>query len=287
MKHFLRIVPIVAVVAMTGCAVFDRTAHHRTSSVMHYLYPRESERVDTPVVPVLSLPLKVGIAFVPNHNPTRRGSDLNFAEDSRFTEKQRMDLMKETAVHFKTLPFVQSIELIPSAYLRPEGSFDNLNQLRSMFGIDVIVLLSYDQVQFTDEGLISLSYWTVVGAYVVRGERNDTRTMVDAVVYDITSRKLLFRAPGVSQIRGSATPVNLEEQLRVDAGLGLRKAATNMVVNLDEQLALFKEKVRESPEEYNVVMKPGYKGAAAMGRLDLLVLGAMGTVFFCAGIRRN
>ena len=43
-----------------------------------------------------------------------------------------------------------------------------------MFGIDVIVLLSYDQVQFRDEGLLSLTYWTVVGAYTIPGEKNDT-----------------------------------------------------------------------------------------------------------------
>lgn len=34
-----------------------------------------------------------------------------------------------------------------------------------MTGADIIALISYDQVQFTDEGLASLSYWTVLGYY--------------------------------------------------------------------------------------------------------------------------
>ncbi len=48
-----------------------------------------------------------------------------------------------------------------------------------MYDIDVIALVSYDQVQFTDGSFLSLTYWTIVGAYVVAGEKNDTSTMLD------------------------------------------------------------------------------------------------------------
>ena len=37
--------------------------------------------------------------------------------------------------------------------------------------------------QFTDEGLASFAYWTIIGAYIIPGEKNDTHTMLDAVVY--------------------------------------------------------------------------------------------------------
>ncbi|HYG23969.1 MAG TPA: hypothetical protein VEH04_14390 [Verrucomicrobiae bacterium] len=59
----------------------------------------------------------------------------------------------------------------------------------------------------------------------------------------------LFLAPGVSQIGGSATPLHLNEPLRFDAERGLKQAATNMVANLDEQPGLFKERLRDSPEQ--------------------------------------
>ncbi|MGA3283496.1 MAG: rhombotarget lipoprotein [Verrucomicrobiota bacterium] len=272
------IVAAASVALVAGCAMFG-VSHHRATSVMQYLYPNQSEHVDTPTVPVLSLPLKVGIAFVPEEQSQTRGNVFIPMEDAQFSEKQKMALMKAVSDNFKKLPFVQSIELIPSAYVTPRGSFANLDQLRSMFGVDVIVLLSYDQVQFTDEGMLSMTYWTVVGAYVIQGEKNDTKTMMDAVVYDIASRKLLFRAPGISQIKASATPVNLSEQLRIDSERGFNQATTNLVSNLQDQLTLFKERVKSSPEEFKVVAKPGYKGAASLGGLDLILVAGMGVFF--------
>jgi rhombotail lipoprotein len=89
-----------------------------------------------------------------------------------------------------------------------------------MYNVDVVALLSYDQAQFTDEGALSLTYLTIVGAYLVPAEKNDTHTMLDAVVYDIRSRKMLFRAPGTSQIKGHATLMNLSEQRRKDSDAG-------------------------------------------------------------------
>ncbi len=48
------------------------------------------------VMPELSLPLRVGVAFVPNHaNHTAWNSAS--VEDERFTEKQKMELMKSVS----------------------------------------------------------------------------------------------------------------------------------------------------------------------------------------------
>jgi len=215
-------------------------------------------------MPVLALPLKIGIAFVPEEGSSRGGPTFN-REGATFTEQQKMALMKEAGDHFRKYPFVQSIQLIPSAYLTPAGGFPNLDQIRSMFGVDVIVLLSYDQVQFRDEGMLSLTYLTLVGAYLIQGEKNDTQTMIDAVVYDLPSRKLLFRAPGLSKIKGSASPVNLSEELRHDSERGFRDASTNMVANLQEQLVAFKEEIKTSPREFKIETKPGYSASAVGG----------------------
>ena len=127
----------------------------------------------------------------------------------------------------------------------------------------------------THEGLLSLSYWTIVGAYVVPGEKNDTHTMLDAVVYDIASRRMLFRAPGISHINQSSTLVNLHEELRRDGEKGFQMAATNMVAALDFQLQEFKERIKKSPQEVKVVRKPGYVGGASSGPIELLLLGSM------------
>jgi rhombotail lipoprotein len=235
-----------------GCAP---RSQHQASSVVDYLYPGKSQTVVAPATPLLSLPLRVGIAFVPDTSPAKA-----------LSEQGKHELLRKIGAEFEQYPFVKSIEVIPSAYLRPKGSFENLDQIQTMFGLDVIALVSYDQVQHTDEGLLSLSYWTLVGAYVVKGEKNDTSTMIDAAVYDIRSRKLLFRAPGTSQIKGRATPVNLTEQLRRDAQEGFTVAGVELVVNLKEQLELFKTKIKNAPEEYKVEHRAGYTGG---GSLDL------------------
>lgn len=250
-------------------------SHHATS-IVNYLYPDRREHVETPTVPLLSLPLRVGIAFVPSEF-----NQCSRCDDDAFPETERLALMNKVAEHFHDSAFVKSIEIIPSAYLTPQGSFANLDQLRSMFGIDVIALVSYDQIQFNDQKRTSLTYWTIIGAYLVEGEKNDTRTMMDAVVYDIASRRLLFRAPGVSSIRGSSTPVNLSQQLRRDREKGFRLASTELITNLDQQLAVFREKVKNAPSDYRVVKQPEYRGGTRGGGsadvpLLVLVLGLGG-----------
>ena len=130
--------------------------------------------------------------------------------------------------------------------------------------------------QKRDHGFLSLTYLTVVGEAIIRGENNDTQTMMDAVVYDIQSRKLLFRAPGTSQVKASATPLYQDVDLRANAGTGLQIAATNLVSNLQEQLALFKDQVKSSPEEYKIVTKPGYTGGGSLGGLEVALVAGLG-----------
>jgi rhombotail lipoprotein len=242
-----------AIQALGGCATIHE--RHNAASVVDFLYPNTKDPVVAPGIPVLTLPLRVGIAFVPSAG---YGSPV-------LTETRRMDLMRQVADHFKKYPYVKDIELIPSAYLKPKGGFANLEQIRTMYGVDVMALVSYDQIQFTDQGLLSLTYWTIVGAYIVPGEKNDTHTMLDTVVVDINSHKMLFRAPGTNHVKGSSTPVNLSEQLRLDSEASFGEAAKQMIENLDQQLAMFKDKVKERPDEYKVVRTAEYQSRGGGG----------------------
>jgi rhombotail lipoprotein len=246
---------------MSGCSVATGSTKHVTS-IVDYLYPDSNDPAVKPGIPVLALPLKVGIAFVPGEGGGNYGRglpNLNLRPQNPpgnvflLSEQKKIALMQTVADHFKTREFVKEIEIIPSTELNPRGSFAELDRIRTVHGLDVIGLLSYDQVQFTDEGLLSLTYWTLIGIYVVPGEKNDTHTMMDAAVYDIKSRKMLFRAPGTSHIKGSATPTNLSEELRADSDNGFTEAAKSMLSNLDEQLARFRAKVKENPAEYKII----------------------------------
>ena len=225
----------------------------KSSSVVSFLYPKESEPLVAPAVPVLRLPLRVGLAFAPTHSSSREGE---------FAEAQKTELLKRVAAEFKANSFIQSIDVIPTSYLRSAGGFENLDQVRSLLGVDVIALLAYDQVQFTDENKLSLAYWTIVGAYFFKGNKNDTHTLLEAVVYDIPSRKLLFRAPGASQLTASSTAVEIRDKLRRDSAEGFSQATDDLIKNLQAELAAFRERIKSSPGEVQIEHKPGYGGGA-------------------------
>ncbi len=251
-----------AIAVASSCMATPR--RHTTTSVVDFLYPDTKNPIAAQGVPVLSLPMRVGIAFVPET-----------AGLGALTEAKKAALLELVASNFRKQEIVKSIEVIPSAYLTPKGGFANLDQIRTMYGVESIALVSYDQTQFTDQGVASLSYWTIVGAYLVQGEKNSTATMVDAVVMHIPSRKMLFRAPGVSQVQGHATPINLSEELRTDSEAGFNQAVSEMVKNLDVQLVAFQEKVKSSPEEYQVVRTSESKGGGALDATSAALIGAL------------
>ncbi len=272
--------PIVAV-ALAGCLGYQTRLN---SSVVDYLYPNQDQAKVEPSVPVLRLPINVGIAFVPEQTGGRRGPSgiwTNWTGEGVLSEAKKAELLEKVADNFRSLDYVANIEVIPSVYLRQGGSFANLDQIGTMYGIDVIALVSYDQIQFTDEGMLSFTYWTIIGAYIVAGEKNDTHTMLDTAVYDIASRKMLLRAPGVSNVKGSSTIINLSEELRKDSQRGFELAADNMIPNLKAQLERLKEKIKQEPEKIKVVRAPqstgtfsggGGGGGGALGVLEVLLL---------------
>ena len=259
---------IIMAALVSGCAAQQSRT---TSSVVEYLYPKDEKKIVQPSIPVVNIPVTVGIAFVPEQSSLARHSTwwTGTIAASALTEANKSILLEKIAEHFRTRHFVKDIEVIPSAYLTLGGGFSNLEQIRTMYGIDVIALVSYDQVQFTDEGLLSLTYWTIVGAYVISGEKNDTSTMLDTAVFDIQSKKLLFRAPGISNVKGSATPVNISEELRLDSIKSFAEASDDMIKNLDIQLQKFTQKIKQNPEQVKVVQLEGYEGGGgAIGLLE-------------------
>ena len=257
-------------VLLGGCVGFmGQRRCERSSSIADFLFPKEQQTVQ-PSMPLLQLPLRVGVAFVPSAN--RYGAD--------FSDYQKEKLLERVSETFRAQKFVDTLQVIPTTYLRTGGSFDNLDQLKRMMGIDVIVLVSYDQLQFTSDNILSLSYWTIVGAYVVKGNHNDTHTLMEAVVYDIGSRSMLFRAPGVNQTRASATGVELAEYQRRDSGASLELATDDLIKNLNIALENFRTQVKEGRAGVKIEHRAGYSGGGAadwvlVSLLGLVAAGAM------------
>jgi rhombotail lipoprotein len=63
-------------------------------------------------------------------------------------------------------------------------------------------------------------------------------------VFDVPTHKLLFRAPGISEITSSSTLVDVESDLRATQQKGFDQAMADMTVNLDKELDAFKERIR-------------------------------------------
>jgi rhombotail lipoprotein len=266
-RFHLPLAALLAAVALfaAGCHVLDHnnTRKRQNSSLVDYLYPRGNhDRPTKPSVPTLTLPLKVGIAWVPELSI---GKDAYRQQDPVLTEARRKELAEAVIPHFKKHAFISSIQTVPTAYLTPGGGFENLDQLKALLGIDVIALLSFDQLQTSKSTELSVLYWTIVGAYVIPAEANRTHTMVDAAVFDIASRQMLFRAPGTSKSQGIATPLRTDDRLRTKSDQGFVAASTNMVANLELELAAFQQRLKERPETARIVRSPGYTGGGALG----------------------
>jgi rhombotail lipoprotein len=243
-----------------------------------YLYPKGSETIVEPSIPVLKIPIKVGIAFVPEPKDTSTYKRFN---SYTLSGAEKLALLKKVAAHFKKYEYIGNIEVIPDSYLMPEGGFSNLEQIQTMYGIDVIALVSYDQVQFRGQGVLSLTYWTLVGAYVINGEMNDTSTLLDTAVYDIKSREMLFRAPGTNITKSTSSLVNSQNALRLDSRKSFELATDQMIKNLDIQLSGFKDKIKQHPETIKVIHREGSSGGGSSGGLVLVCL------IFIAGVMRS
>jgi rhombotail lipoprotein len=263
---------VVSVLLLSACASwFPQREARQTGSMVEYLYPdAEVAPQMQPGVTYLRPPVKVGIAFVPGGN-----------WNSGLPETEKLKLLEKVKSSFTQYNYIGNIEVIPSEYLLPKGGFTNMEQIARMFNVEVMVLLSYDQVQFNDSNSLSLLYWTIVGAYVIHGDQYDIQTMLDASVFDVSSHKLLFRAPGVSQVKGSASMVGFNDQARQARYAGYNGAADQLIPNLQSELAQFKDRIK-SDQTFKVENKAGYSGGGSFDLIGLLLAG----VFFWVGYTR-
>lgn len=260
------------VLALAGCASwFPQTGAKQAGSIVDYLYPDAKEAPQLkPSVTTLRPPVRVGISFVPGGG---WGAGLPEADKTK--------LLEGVKAAFAKYGFIGNVEVIPTQYLRPKGGFENLDQVARMFNVEVMALLSYDQVQFNDSNALSILYWTVIGAYIIHGDQYDIQTMVDASVFDVRSRKLLFRAPGTSQIKGSASLVGFSENARAARLEGYNKAVTELTPRLQAELDGFKERIK-TDASYKVENKPGYSGGGDLGWLSVLVVFVLSAVAYWA-----
>lgn len=265
------LVILAIVLSVSACAGLWGPEGRRgvSSSLVDYLYPKgEIPPKHDQTIPYLEIPLTVGLAFVPGS-----GSDAG-----SLPEAHKAQLLQKVKAAFQDRDFIAQISIIPETYMRSTRGFEGVDQVARLYGLDVVALVSYDQVATASEKKSSLLYWTIVGAYVIKGTENEASTFVDTAVFDVRSRKLLFRAPGVSETRKSTTLIEVEETYRETRKKGFELAMADMTRNLEVEMDAFRERIKQD-KSVEVATRPGYVGGGAMAPwLLAMLLG--GAVFY-------
>ena len=276
MSHRTVITALLGIALLAGCS-FSRQVHRR-SSLMSYLYPKAAEAPQPSAQGVrLRLPLRIGIAFVPSDvsDSPWRGTA---APPPGTVEKKLLNVVRDS---FRSRDWVKEVVVIPSTYLTPGGGFTNLDQVSQMFGVDVIALVSVDQFQSSDPYPISFLYLSIVGAYVLPLDHNDTRTLIDAAVFYVPARRFLLRAPGQSHITGHSNAVDVQQSMRERSYKGLEMAMSDLSVNLSKEADGFKHDIISGERnDVDVINRQGasIRTSGSVGwvwALSLLLLAAL------------
>ncbi|MCY4200660.1 MAG: rhombotarget lipoprotein [Gammaproteobacteria bacterium] len=229
---------LLCTLSLAGCSAFFYSPPPMTnsSSMVEFLYP-DGQRPENEVTmpPTLELPLRIGIAFVPPKSSW--GSTVSHAE--------QIDLLNIVKQQFENEDYVETIEVLSSSYLQGVSGFQALEQIGSLLDLDVFALVSWNQVVTSDDTPASLLYWTIIGAYTIPGTRNSVNTLLDVAVFDLKSRKLLLRAPGVSSATDTSTAISAGRVTKSIRDQSLTSATNQMAENLAFEVERFSERVKE------------------------------------------
>lgn len=222
---------------VSGCGSMVVKQNKQSSSLVDYLYSGQQApgNIEQARASNLDLPLRIGIAFVPGTADPKFG----------ITEAEQLSWLTRVKAALQRHSFVGEVAVVPTSYLKFGGGFDNLQQVAKLFNVDVVALLSYDQTQFSEPNNFSVMYWTIIGAYMVPGDRYDIHTVLEVAAFDVRNRKLLFRAPGASTVEGSATLAGFATSSRQARSQGFDKALQQLISNVDAELQTFLAKTHD------------------------------------------
>jgi len=251
----------VAAFLLSGCTALDALMggsqgprqSHNSSSLVEFLYPDGRIPPAENQIPELRVPLRVGLAFLPTQDGTGP------------TAAQRDELLERIRQRFADRKFVTEIVMIPDYYLRNSRGFEGLQGVQRLYSVDVMALVSYDQVQHRDDNDWSLGYLPIVGAYVLKGSHHDVATLVDLAVIDPVTQSLILRAGGTDSRNRNTTLVDQEREARESSAASFANATTQMIDNFDMALTKFEADVRAGKANIRVAKRDSRGGSGGGG----------------------
>src|ERR1700693_4066542 len=264
MKSRLLVSLIALGAVLSGCTIMDqvfcapqcRSQTRNSSSLVNFLYPDGEALPTTHTIPELHVPLRVGLAFLPSQASSGPAT-LDAA--------QKQMLMERIRQRFSSRKFVSEIVVIPDYYLANARGFAGLDGVQRLYNVDLMALVSYDQVTHTDDNKLSLGYLTIVGAYILRGSSQDSATLVDLAVVDPATRSLVLRAGGTYSWHGTSTLIDADRHSRGASGTGFGLATDQMIGSFDVAWAAFEDDVHDGKANVHIVSRGGREGGIGGG----------------------
>jgi rhombotail lipoprotein len=245
--------------SLSGCAwmwgdLHYGRQHQSTTPLVGFLYA-DGKVPGQNAQPELRLPIRVAVSFLP-------GAGGHPGYQPAAAEKEKV--LTTLRDNFRSLPYVTEIVIIPDYYLHADkgDGLMQIEQLSRLFNFDLFALVSYDQLQNHYQNDRSLAYLTIVGAFLVRGDRNETHTLLDVAVIDPKSRALVMRAGGVSSLKGNTTAIDVERHTGAQSAKGFEEATAQLVSNFRRELADFEQRVRDGTASVKVVRQTSKGGGA-------------------------
>jgi len=250
---------LLAITILTGCSALDRvfcspnckSETRNSSSLVSFLYPDGKSLPPNNAIPALHIPLRVGLAFLPSQL-TDRGAELS--------EATKEELLERIKQRFADRKFINEIVVIPDYYLKTNRGYSGLEGIQRLYNVDLMALVSYDQITNLDDNKLSLGYLTIVGAYVLKGTGRDVATLVDLAVVDPATRSLVIRAGGTDTRHGASTLIDTARETRVASGESFSAATNQMIEHFDTALVKFESDVHSGKANVQVVSNQSGSG---------------------------
>ena len=259
-----KIILILVVILLSSCSMFghEKVRHSRTTSLVNFLYP-DGKIPDDLSAPILRLPLRVGLAYIPSID-----------NNSHIEPRLKLELLNAIKQQFEGRRYIQNIEIIPEMYISNRQNSNQLQQIQQLYQLDVIALVSYDQIVNRKENLLAITYLTIVGNYIFPGSHFNVSTLLDMALIDLNSQRLLFRAAGSHGSKGTTAEAYTRHQYDQHQNEDFAVAMDKLRTQLSFELQSFEQRLRakDPNDEIQVEAKKGYEMAIDSQLLLLLIL---------------
>lgn len=217
---FVSLICMLAAVMIGGCAAdVHRTRVTGTAPIFSYLSLKDSTIGATPTEP-LRFPTRVAIVYAPPMST------------KPLTEQVPQTTLHAAAESLKAKLLARSA-YVKSVVIGHTGETLSLEQIRNMYGCDIVVILSYSQLQSAERGGISKALdITLVGGHLYPGVTITTETGIEATVVHTPTQYILFTESGSNSRKSYSTPGGVN----TTAGNEARKGFTAAIDDLADRM---------------------------------------------------